>query len=688
MDIPDYQLLRRIGKGGYGEVWLARALTGEYRALKIVQRERFDEDKHYEREFHGIQAYSPVSRSHPSLIPVYHVGRNDERGFFYYVMELADDLTGEHPPDHPGYTPHTLAATQTPGKPLPFEITLTTGSALADALAHLHDAGLIHRDLKPANIVYLKGQPRLADPGLVAQAGATTLVGTLGYLPPEGPGHPSADCFALGKLLYEISTGQNHAAFPRLPEIARTPDWPREARRLNQVITTACAIDPTARYESATDLAEDIRRVDTRRPARQRRRTLALAATLTLTATGLWFAFANNSTPSKIHSENLSEKAIPKPPPQMAPMEFPPPKRVIYVRPKATGKGNGWANALGDLHTALALASPGDEIRLAGGVYKPSQTGDRTATFALPAGVRLRGGFSGNGNEQNRHQHPTILSGDLKGNDNETIHRTEPTRADNTIHLLTLLPGDTPTLIEGLTFTSANADTIGTHNPKLNGAGAGILLKESHLTLRQCRFQSLTANSAASLWDSGHSKIHIDHCEFIANLSHRGGTVMIGSGSQFEIQHSLFLKNQTTDSPTGYQWGGGLYLGLGSIGNLYRSVFAKNFAWESGGGIYSEGDTRVIRCTFYRNRSSQGQAVFSSEKGFLKLWDCLFADADSIPNEITSLRAHKDWGSHKLKDVKQLSDPNDIIGADKIFNTFDDGLRFRKPKASPLVGAY
>lgn len=45
MDIPDYQLLRRIGKGGYGEVWLARALTGEYRALKIVRRDGFDESE-------------------------------------------------------------------------------------------------------------------------------------------------------------------------------------------------------------------------------------------------------------------------------------------------------------------------------------------------------------------------------------------------------------------------------------------------------------------------------------------------------------------------------------------------------------------------------------------------------------------------------------------------------------------
>ena len=52
-DIPDYQLLRRIGKGGYGEVWLARALTGEYRALKIVQREAFGETHHYERACRG-----------------------------------------------------------------------------------------------------------------------------------------------------------------------------------------------------------------------------------------------------------------------------------------------------------------------------------------------------------------------------------------------------------------------------------------------------------------------------------------------------------------------------------------------------------------------------------------------------------------------------------------------------------
>ena len=73
-DIPDYTLLRPIGKGGYGQVWLARTLTGEHRALKIVHRQNFDEDRHYQREFRGIQAYSPPSRAPPAPHPPPHRG--------------------------------------------------------------------------------------------------------------------------------------------------------------------------------------------------------------------------------------------------------------------------------------------------------------------------------------------------------------------------------------------------------------------------------------------------------------------------------------------------------------------------------------------------------------------------------------------------------------------------------------
>src|SRR5437016_1432133 len=88
--IPDHKLLRPIGRGAYGEVWLARNVMGALRAVKVIQRGQFESDRPYEREFAGIQRYEPVSRSSGGLVHVLHVGRNDAEGYFYYVMELAD----------------------------------------------------------------------------------------------------------------------------------------------------------------------------------------------------------------------------------------------------------------------------------------------------------------------------------------------------------------------------------------------------------------------------------------------------------------------------------------------------------------------------------------------------------------------------------------------------------------------
>ena len=81
-EIPDHELLRCIGRGSYGEVWLARNVLGDYRAVKVV----------YRRSFEGIKKFEPVSRTHDSQVDILHVGRNERAGYFYYVMELADPV--------------------------------------------------------------------------------------------------------------------------------------------------------------------------------------------------------------------------------------------------------------------------------------------------------------------------------------------------------------------------------------------------------------------------------------------------------------------------------------------------------------------------------------------------------------------------------------------------------------------
>ena len=80
--IADHELLRRIGGGSYGEVWLARSILGTFRAVKIVYRHTFGDDRPFEREFTGIQKFEPISRSHESQVAILHVGRSED--YFNY----------------------------------------------------------------------------------------------------------------------------------------------------------------------------------------------------------------------------------------------------------------------------------------------------------------------------------------------------------------------------------------------------------------------------------------------------------------------------------------------------------------------------------------------------------------------------------------------------------------------------
>src|SRR5205085_9853125 len=68
MKIPDHQLLRCIGRGSYGEVWLARNIMGLYRAIKIVRRQSFDSAWPFERELSGIRRFEPISRSYDGFV--------------------------------------------------------------------------------------------------------------------------------------------------------------------------------------------------------------------------------------------------------------------------------------------------------------------------------------------------------------------------------------------------------------------------------------------------------------------------------------------------------------------------------------------------------------------------------------------------------------------------------------------
>ena len=341
--IPDHELLRKIGGGSYGEVWLARNILGGWRAVKIVYRNSFEHDRPFEREFAGIQRFEPISRTHESQVDILHVGRGE--GYFYYIMELADDAGANSKPecrnpkeiqdpnaeiqtpqgpvqtsgfDIPSslvighsdlYIPHTLKLELQRRGRLPVDECVQFGLSLSTALAHLHGQGLIHRDVKPSNIIFIKGIPKLADIGLVTDVEATrSFVGTEGFIPPEGPGAVQADLYSLGKVLYEMSMGRNRLDFPALPAHwdELPPDEQAQLLEFNEVLVKACESDPRKRYQSAEQMATELALLQDQRSVRRKRvveRRWAMLKKTGLAVAALAFLLASASLVKVLNRE-------------------------------------------------------------------------------------------------------------------------------------------------------------------------------------------------------------------------------------------------------------------------------------------------------------------------------------------------------------------------------------------------
>src|SRR5262249_28703614 len=140
-------------------------------------------------------------------------------------------------------------------------------------LEHLHHNGLVHRDIKPANIVYVGGVAKLADIGLITHASDTcSIVGTEGYIAPEGPGTPGADLYSLGKVLYEAATGKDRRDYPAVPDGVREWQDAKLMKELNAVILRACAREPRARYSNAGEIRGDLERLMRGGSVRRRQR--------------------------------------------------------------------------------------------------------------------------------------------------------------------------------------------------------------------------------------------------------------------------------------------------------------------------------------------------------------------------------------------------------------------------------
>jgi hypothetical protein len=275
--LPDLDLLRCVGRGAYGEVWLAtNRTTGKLLAVKVVRLQSADAAGRAAREIQALVRFEgTLSTPHENLLTIHHVGQTDE--LLFYTMDPADDVRGGVASADPTYQPATLAARMACGQLSPEECLLHAEQLVA-GLAHLHSAGLVHRDVKPSNCLFAGGRLKVADFGLVTQAdGTASMVGTPKYMPPDGRMDARADVYAAGLTIYEMFTGLPAESFPR---------WSAEAIRarqhpillaLNRLVLRACQPDPRRRFQDAREMLDAPTELKAHARARRRRPVKLLA---------------------------------------------------------------------------------------------------------------------------------------------------------------------------------------------------------------------------------------------------------------------------------------------------------------------------------------------------------------------------------------------------------------------------
>jgi len=446
--------------------------------------------------------------------------------------------------------------------------------------------------------------------------------------------------------------------------------------------------------------------------------------------------------------------------------------RIVFVDDSAPagGDGNRWATALNRLQDALQLTfniPQGSRLHIwmAAGVYSPAEfVGDQFSSFNVFGNVNVSGGFAGtedpttfNLDDRDFVANETILSGDVAGNDDPLLmacfsgsgvapragceafdadvdgdvdgadYTLNPSRSDNSIHVMRVFFSNTPTTLDGLTISGGSA--VSPFISVQEARGGGLFAQNADLTIRRCRFVgNFAAQAGGAALLEGTAGMNCSDCEFAANWASSGGALSIRNSST-AFGRGLFSRNYafgptdgggavaTISSPftgfgncrffqnltdAGAGGGGGAISTAGGFADFANSLFVGNVAngvGGLGGAAIANGSIAYSNCTITQNRASTGGGHAQGANGPSVainnsiLWDN--ADSGAVPGaaqihvgvagDVTVTFSNIQGGFTGTGNLD--ADPLfvDAAGPDAVLGTADDDLRLTT--GSPCINA-